>query len=273
MTPSRYVAVRGLPLALALVFTSFAPGVRAQDAPPLCSDRPGDATPTCVLEAGAVQLETSIIDWSRSKGDGTTNSYLLGDSLLKLGIGGDTEVRASFTPYQHSRTTRERFIATSEGFGDVGLSARHRFVDGGSSGISFAGQAFVVLPTGSDEVSAGTWSAGIVAPVEFALGNGFNFNLTPLVAAQADSDGDGRHLLYSGTVAVGHALGSNVSMTGELFAQRDRDPAGHAKVVTANALLAWQPTPDLQFDLSTYVGLNSDAPDIEVLVGFTRRFR
>lgn len=171
----------------------------AQDVPSLCSDRPGNATPTCVAAPGTIQIETSFVDWTGDEDMGVgTQSYLFGDSLVKFGIAGDTELRLGFTPYQYDRVSAAGRVATAEGIGDISLSARHRLVDGSAGsggGVSFAVQPFIALPVGSDEVSAGTWSIGLTTPIDIPGPGGVSFNLSPVIAAQADSDGNGRHLL------------------------------------------------------------------------------
>lgn len=240
----------------------------------LCSDRPGKASPTCVVGSRTFQVETSAVDWTRDAAAGTRNdSFLIADTLLRYGIGPQTEVRVAFTPYVRSRTrSADGGVSIADGFGDVGLSLKHRFIDGGSNGVSVAALPFVSLPVGSDAVSAGTVSGGLIIPVDIPLNGGWSLNATPTVAAAADADGNGRHLSYSGVVAVSHALTSSIGATGELFVQRDRDPTGHTTQATADFLLAWQPIANWQFDASAYVGLNRDTPDVELLGGFTRRF-
>lgn len=241
---------------------------------PLCADRPGKATPACVVAPGVVQVETSVLDWARDDTGGVrTDVLLFADTLVKFGIGGDTEARVSFTPYIRSRRRGpDGSVSVADGFGDVGLSLRHRFLDGGDADVSIAAQPFVSLPVGGDAVSAGAVTGGVTLPIDIPLPNGWILNFTPTVAAAADADGDGRHPLYSGVVAVGVPLGPTVGATAELFVQRDRDPLGRTTQTTADLLLAWQPAPDWQLDVSTYVGLSRDAPGLQLLGGFTRRF-
>lgn len=245
----------------------------AKDAP-LCSDRPGKATPSCVVASGTLQVETSIIDWTHDVTGGMRSDMLLfGDTLVKYGIGSNTEARIEFTPYIRSRTrTPAGGVSIADGFGDVGLSVRHRFIDGGSAGASISAQPFITLPVGGNAVSSGTVSGGLTVPIDVPLPGGWALNATPTVAAAADSSGDGRHLTYSGVVAVTHGLTGNLSATTEVFIQRDRDPLGHTTQSTLDFLLAWQPIRNWQFDVSSYVGLNRDTPDVELLGGFTRRF-
>ncbi|WP_375271450.1 transporter [Sphingomonas sp.] len=268
------------PIRLALILTPAlllaALPAAAQDAP-LCSDRPGKATPSCVVAPGTVQVETSAVDWTRDEAGGVRSDTLLfADTLLRYGVGGDTEVRVGFTPYVRARTHTgaggTRSVSVDDGFGDVGLSLKHRFVDGGDRGVSIAALPFVILPVGSDAVSAGTVSAGLTLPVDIPLPGGWSLNATPTIAAAADGDGDGRHLTYGNVLALSHSLTTNLGATAEFFVQRDRDPAGHSTQATADFLLAWSPLANWQFDVSTYVGLNRTTPDVELIGGFTRRF-
>ena len=257
------------PMLIVALLTG-ASAASAQDAP-LCSDRPGKATPSCVVAKGTVQVETSAVDWTRDQVEGVrSDTVLLADTLLKYGIGYDTEVRVGFTPYVRTRKRgTDGRVSIADGFGDVGVSARHRLIDGD---VSVGVQPFVTLPVGSKSVSAGTWSAGATVPVDVPLPAGWSLNASPTVAAAADADGDGRHLAYSTVVAVSHGFGSKVAATAEFFVQRDRDPSGHSTQATVDLLLAWQPIANWQFDVSSYVGLNRSTPDVELLGGFSRRF-
>ena len=258
-------------LALGVLATAAA---RAQDAPALCADRPGKATPSCVAARGTIQIETSALDWTRDDSAGTrSDTFLFADSLVKLGIGGDTEARVAVTPHIRQRTRDASGVTIADGFGDIGLSLRHRLIDGGDRRVSFAVQPFVTLPVGDKAVSAGTWSAGIVTPLDIPTGTPLALNLTPTWAAVADEDGDGRHFQASIVAAATHPISGTLSGTFELFAQTDDDPAGSSTQATADFLLAWAPADDWQFDLSSYVGLTRATPDLSLLIGFTRAFR
>ena len=244
----------------------------AQDAP-ICSERPGKAVPSCVLDATTVQVETSAIDWTHDQSDGTRSDTLLfADTLLRYGVGADTEVRINVTPYIRSRTRTFNVVSIADGFGDVSLSVKHRAINGGDRGVSVAVLPFVSLPVGSDAVSAGVVSGGLTVPVDIPLPGDWSLNTTPTIAAAADSDGHGRHLAYANVVDLSHPLTANLTATTEFFIQRDRDPFGHSTQATADVLFAWTPIRNWQFDASSYVGLNHDTPDIELLGGFTRRF-
>ena len=184
MNPARFALV-------ALAFSATA--ARAQD---LCADRPGKGTPACIVNPGAVQIETSLADWSRTDDPGTREDDLMfGDTLVKFGLGKDIELHAAFTAFEHDRLREAGGVDVAQGFGDISLGGRWRAVDGGDNGVSVALQPMLTLPIGNKAVSQGTWSIEIVAPVDLPLSNGWSLNLSPTIAAAADQDGDGAPVL------------------------------------------------------------------------------
>ncbi|MBO0749399.1 MAG: transporter, partial [Porphyrobacter sp.] len=102
---------------------------------------------------------------------------------------------------------------------------------------------------------------------------GFQLAVTPELDMSADSDGAGRHVAYGGVVGLSHALGSSVSLGGELAAFEDDDPAGRSLDARLTGSLAWQATPRLQVDVEADAGLSAGAPDTALMIGFADRFR
>lgn len=261
MNPARFALV-------ALAFSATA--ARAQD---LCADRPGKGTPACIVNPGAVQIETSLADWSRTDDPGTREDDLLfGDTLVKYGLGKDIELHAAFTAYEHDRTHDAAGVDVVQGFGDISLGGRWRAFDGGDNGMSVALQPMLSLPIGNKAVSQGTWSITVVAPLDVPLSNRWSLNLSPTIAAAADQDGDGRHLAWGGEAGASYQLSDRLTLGGELWAERNDDPAGHQTQASADLTLAWQPGKNWQLDLSGYAGLTAAAPDVELVGGVTRRF-
>src|SRR5690348_10971359 len=113
MNPARFALV-------ALAFSATA--ARAQD---LCADRPGKGTPACIVNPGAVQIETSLADWSRTDDPGTREDDLMfGDTLVKFGLGKDIELHAAFTAFEHDRLREAGGVDVAQGFGDISLGGR-----------------------------------------------------------------------------------------------------------------------------------------------------
>lgn len=263
MTRRRFATAATLAALIALP-------ARAQQ---LCAERPGQATPSCTVDLGQLQVESSLVDWTRDdRRTSREDDLLFGDTLVRLGVADGLEIRGAFTAFEHDRTRDPAGVDTASGFGDIALSAKWRAVDGGDKGVSVALLPSITLPVGAHAVSQGTWSADLTVPVDVPLSDTWSLEISPTLSAAADQDGNGRHLAYAGAAALTYALSDAVSIGGELWAQRDDDPAGHRSLATADLTLAWQPATNWQLDLSSYAGLTRATPDIELIAGVTRRF-
>jgi hypothetical protein len=109
-------------------------------------------------------------------------------------------------------------------------------------------------------------------PASYELFDGVQLEVTPEVDAAVDEDGTGRHLAFGGAGGVGIALPASVTLSAEIGALRDHDPAGHTTAAVAGFSAAWQPRGDWQLDLGANVGLEHDAPDVECYVGIAKLF-
>ncbi len=262
-------------LAFAVMALSFATPAMAGALRDLCPDRPGLGTPPCIVDAGHVLIETGLADWALDRQpDERTDTWLLGDTLLRFGLGATTEAQLEWTPLGHVRT-RDRATGTVEHatrVGDVTLALRQSLHNPDGSGASIALQPFVTVPVGRRPVGAGDWGAGVIVPASFALSDTLKLGVTPEIDAAVDEDGNGRHLAYGTVVGVTADLTDKLGVTAELQAMRDRDPADHGTEERAGLSFGWQASDNLQFDAGSNLGLNHDTPDIELYAGLSRRF-
>ncbi len=259
-----------------LVFASLfaAHAVQAQEARPLCVDRPGLGTPPCTVEQGRATIELGLADWTLDRTpESRTDTWVAGDLLLGYGITANTEVLAGWTALG---TTRVRDRTTGQvtrgtGTGDVTLAVRQNFSNPDGSGFSIAAMPHVELPVGGKTIGAGTWGAGLIVPATYELSKTVSIALTPEIDAAPDEDRRGRHLSYGSVIGLDVALTSKLDGEIEFQAKRDQDPGGHVTQTFAAAALAWQPNDDLQFDIGAVAGLNRASPDIELYLGIARR--
>lgn len=249
---------------------AFASPVQAQD-DDLCINRPGMGTPACVLARGQGMAELGLAGWSRSSDPASVaDEIVLGDALLRVGLGGGTEIETGITAYDTIRT-RDRasgVVGRVSGIGDATLALRHNFA-GGNGPVAIEG--FVTVPTGTAGIGAGDWGGGVLVPIDVDLSDGFGLALTPEVDAAVNASGRGRHLAWGGVVGLGHGLGRRVAISGELGAWRDDDPTGHSTDGRAAVSLAWRVAADWQLDLEAEVGLTSAAPRHALIFGLARR--
>jgi hypothetical protein len=257
-------------VALALAATA-ARGEALRD---YCPDRPGLGTPACTMDAGHFDIELGIADWTLDKApDGRTDTVEAGQLLVRVGLTDHLEAQLGWTAFGHVRT-RDRLTGSVDhvsGIGDLTLAFRQNLVSPDGSGFSLAVMPFATLPTGGSAIGAGEWSAGLLVPLSYDLGEGVQIGLTGQIEAAADSDRDGRHLAYGGVAGLSVPLSEALGATFEIAATRDRDPAGHSTEWLAGLSAGWMADDDLQLDAGANVGLHG-AADVQLYLGVSRRF-
>jgi len=261
-----------LPLlaALALAATS----ARAEELRDFCPDRPGLGTPACTIDPGHFDIELGIADWSLDRTpDSRIDTIEAGQLLVRLGLTDSLEAQLGWTAFGHVRT-RDRSTGSLDhesGTGDLTLALRQNLRSPDGSGFSLAVMPFATLPTGGAAIGAGEWSAGLLVPLSYDLGEGVQVGLTGRVEATADSDRDGRHLAYGGVAGLSVPLSDALGATFEIAAGRDEDPAGHSTEWLAGISAGWMANDDLQLDAGANIGLHG-APDVQLYLGVSRRF-
>lgn len=254
------------------VLTAPAP---AQDLRDYCPERPGLNTPACTIDRGHLSVETGLVDWTHERDpDATTDTTLIGDTLLRYGLGEAIEAQLGWTPLGIVRTRDHAAggVTRQTRVGDVTLGIKANLAHPDGKGFAIALLPSVSVPVGREPVGAGDWGAGLRVPMNLNLTDAVQLIATPEVDAAVDGDGDGRHLAFGSAAGVQLALTKAVSVAVEGEAMRDQDPSGHATLTFASASIAWQPKDDLQLDAGAVGGLNKASPDLELYVGISRRF-
>ncbi|MET0269279.1 MAG: transporter [Sphingomonas sp.] len=260
-----------LPLLLLAAGTT----AQAQALRPLCSERPGIGTPACTIDAGRLQVETGLADWTLDRrADTRTDTILLADTLLRYGATPRLELRLGWTPLGHVRE-RDRQTgetARNQRAGDVTVGLKRNLANPDGGGFSLALLPFASLPVGRAPVGAGDWGAGLLVPLTYEISDHIQIEFTPEVDAAVDDDGRGRHLAWSGIVGIADTLGKTLMTALEYQHLRDRDPSGHATQNFAAVSLAWHPDERFQLDIGSNVGLDRRSADLELYFGVTRKF-
>jgi hypothetical protein len=251
----------------------LANGARAEDAPagealrPMCADRPGKATPPCIVDAGHFQLEVGVYDWaSRSPAQDQT-VQTIGAFEARLGLTAGTEVELSFTPVSISRTEGAR----QTGIGDVSFGGRVALTSPDTSGVSVSVEPFVLAPTGTHGQGAGQWGGGILLPVSIPAKT-LTIGFTPQIQAAPAADGPGVRTQLSAALGASYPLGE-LSLGAELWGAAQPAVRG-SEQASADFVAAWSPSRlhDVQFDAGLYAGLTRQTPRMELSFGVAHRF-
>ena len=267
-------------LLIAAVLLTSASAAVAADAPspdglrPLCADRPGKATPPCILDAGHTQLEVGLVDFSTTHDAGERDdTYNIGGFELRHGLTRRTEVELAWTPLIVERDKGPGGSLHSTGVGDLTLGMRAAITNPDTDGLMVSVEPFVTAPTATQGLGAGGWTGGVLLPMSAPLPDGASATVTPQLQVARNSDGGGTHVAWSGAAGVSEPVGSG-SLGVELWGEVDDDPAGSIKQASVDFTAAWTPpkAPNLQLDGGVNAGLNHATPQVEAYVGVSRRF-
>ncbi len=251
----------------------------AGDLRDLCPDRPGRLTPACIVDAGHLQVETAALDYTRTTTPAdATDSFAVASTLLRYGVTQHLELIAGWTPFIHQRTrTFGGGVDRTDGVGDVTLGVKQSLLHPDGKGVSLALQPFVIVPTAKAALGVGSTVEGLVVPVTVALPGDFALGLSPEIDRIADQgaigSARGHHASYTMIGGVSRQFGT-VNAGVELAGVHDDDPTGRTTRATADVFAAYIPKahPSVQLDAAAYVGLNHDTPDVELIVGVSKRF-
>ena len=249
-------------LAAAALLLVAAPAA-AQDEPRFCPNRPDLGTSTCTTDVGRVLGEVSVADWQR---DGDERSLLIGDLLLRTGLGPRTEAQLSWTPLSRLVAREDGARDAITGVGDVRLGLRQNLLRPDGGGFSLALEGFATLPTATRGLGRGDWSAGVVLPVSLELGD-WSLGFTAEVDAETNESRIGRHVAEAANLGLGRDLTDTLSATVEIAVRRDEDPSDTDEQWLAAVSAAWEVRPHAQLDVLVAAGLNSQAPELRVALG------
>lgn len=237
----------------------------------ICTDRPGKGNGACTVPAGAVQLETDILNWTRIDQGGTrTDQLLYTNPVLKFGLTDSSDLQFNLTPYEQVWTRTGNVTDRSSGIGDLFIRYKQRLT-GASANTQVAIIPFIKLPTARHDIGNGEVEGGLALPVNINLPKGFTLNFSPEADLLADANGSGRHLNLQNIVNVGKQIGK-VTFAVELWGQQNFDPAGTVQQYSADLMVTWLARKTLQFDAGANFGLNRNTPGIQLYAGVSTRF-
>ena len=257
------IALLLLPILLA------ATGARAEGLRDFCADRPGKATPPCILDVGHVQMETALTDAVfRRSSDAHEETYALGASEIRIGLGRRLEAEAAWAPVI---VDHQKGAARVTGVGDLTLGARWALSDPDKAGSAISVQGFVNAPTATHGLGAGGWTGGVRLPMAASLPGGFAMGVTPEADVARNANGGGTHLAINATLSISRGFG-DTTLGAELWGQIDDDPAARTYSATLDLTAARALGKDSQLDGGLNIALNRNTPDLEVYVGLSHRF-
>ncbi len=239
----------------------------AAQSPTICADRPSKANSACTVPTGHWQLEVSAIDWTLTRDGGARSDVTsLGQTLVKLGVGDNSDIELLAPAYVHVRERDAASTAHNSGFGDTIIRFKRRLTSV-SAAMPAAVIPFLKLPTASRAIGNGKAEGGIAIPLSFTTTAGSTITIGPEVDVIADADSHGYHAGLTNLVNLGISPLPRLSVSAELWNSMNFDPDKTVRLWSADFSGAYLPTNRIQFDGGANLGLNRATAGIELYAG------
>ena len=259
-------------LAAGLAFADDASALR-----PLCTDRPTKSTAPCTVDAGHVQIESDLFNFTVDhSGGGDVKTYLFTNPTIKYGLTANLDAEINMVPYAvvTSRDAATGVTSRTSGVGDLFVRLKWNLLGNAGGNVGLALSPYVKLPTASRGIGNGGVEAGLIAPVNINLPANWSVTIDPEIDLQKNAGDDRRHINTSGLISLSRGVSKTLTLSAELWADQNFDPQGEQTQVSADLGAAFIPAkaPNLQFDGGVNFGLNHNTPGTQVYIGVSRRF-
>ena len=242
-------------------YTLFNP-VPAAEMRDLDTDRPDKTNSAITLDAGHIQIESDLMNYTREgHGAGKQETWLWGNTNFRIGLCNRTDLQIAVPFVMNDGSTT--------GIGDMTVALKANFW-GNDGGDSAAGiYAALSTPTGAHSLSADTVQALISAIYQRSVGS-FDAAVNSGVAIAANDDGSSHHTEIVNSISIGHSLLGPASCYVEFFSSV---PTSHSQdwVGTVDAGLLFAVSKNFQIDTGINVGVTDAADDIQVFLGVSWR--
>ena len=241
--------------------------------PPICADRPGKATATCLVAEGHWQVETGLANWSLQRSGGQRDTSLsIGETTIKYGLTDASNIEVDIVPWERAESRGPGRYQRASGFGDVNLLFKQRLTSAGAP-VQVDLLPLVKVPVAKHSLGNGKWEGAVLVPIGYSIaGSAVSLGLTPEVDWTADADGGGRHLGMAQVASLGWQATNKLNLSAEIWGAWDWDPAGTTRQASADGAVAYLLNDDVQLDAGANFGLNRVTPDVELYGGVAVRF-
>jgi hypothetical protein len=266
------MAVPALAQDEAVVAESAAPDLRD-----LTTDRPDVTESPYTVDAGHIQIESTLFGYTRSRSDAAgvvTDSFEIATTNLRIGLTENLEVDVVWQPYGIADRRGEGGAA--RGIGSVDLRAKLNLW--GNDGPAKPGDTalallpYVTLPTDGDNgIGESEVAFGLIVPLAIELGGGFGLGLN----AAANFTRPANDPTYDAAVLTSASLA--YEWTGRLGTYAEvvwefsrAGPEGD--VVTLDTGLTYAISENWQLDAGINIGVTRAADPIAPFIGISARF-
>jgi hypothetical protein len=219
------------------------------------TNRPSFSSSPYVLSRGNWQIETGI-DYEKSSTESDTTSLTLPSALLRFGLADVVELHVEWGGVTRSRSDGN----TTTGITDASIGVKIQ-VTGDQARTMAAILAELTVPVGDTAFTSDRWDPTI--GIAWAHAGSLNWAGTAKITMN-DSD-----YQFDNGVVLSFASSANSSTFVEWEANV---PEGGSTIHKLNGGFLWWQGPVIQFDVNGSLGLNDEAADYKLGLGWSYRF-
>lgn len=238
----------------------------------MSTDRPDTTESPITVDAGHFQIEASALDYNRDKSAGVkTETWTVGAVNLKVGLLDRTDIQFVFDTYANSKSTGAGASPTAEGIGDLTVRLKQNlWGNEGDSKTAFALMPWVSAPTGSDDLSAGKYEGGLIAPLAFDIAAGVAAGLMIQGDVLWDAVASKYFVAWTHSATCGFEITDAVGVFVEYVGITDSGRAANYRAY-GNSGVTFAISKNTVLDTGVRIGLNRAADDFGCFAGVSYR--
>jgi len=235
------------------------------------TDRPDVTESPFTVDAGHFQYETDLIRTKRERSDHTeTNTLLVNQANLKIGITGSTAIQIGFQSYGRQK---EKDLASGErtftsGIGDVTFRVKQNLLGNDGGNFALAVLPYVKFPSSKyDDKSR--FEGGLIVPMQFKVPGDWKLGIQVEADRLKDAEQQLMHTEFLQSVTISHALLKGLDGIAETYYTYDFK--AHQWSNFLNAAVQLELAKDFKLDAGLNYGIQHTAAK-HYFVGASCRF-
>jgi hypothetical protein len=235
------------------------------------TDRPSKTDSPFTIDAGVFQIESDVTSWTLDEENHVrTRTWIIDNTNFKLGLTNWMDLQVFPQFYVNTRTSGSGFGKPGEqdGLGDTTVRLKINFIgnDGGKLVIGFVSS--LKIPTNTGHTGNHVWEPGFGLPLNYSLPWGFTLFAQTRIDILDRTCSNSMRVQWQNPIGLSRTIIGNLSGYVEFY---DAVDSGRW-IGTLDTGLIYQITANFSVDINSFLGLTRNADDLNLFVGFARRF-
>jgi Putative MetA-pathway of phenol degradation len=235
------------------------------------TDRPSKTDSPFTIDAGAFQIESDVANWTINVDNHIrTRTWIVGNTNFKVGLTNWMDLQIFPQLYANTRTSGSDFgkPAQQDGFGDTTIRLKINLLgnDAGKLVIGFVSS--LKMPTNTGHTGNNVWEPGFGLPINYSLPWGFTLFAQTRIDILDKPRSSTMRVQWQNPLGFSRTIVGNLSGYVEFYDALRSGPW----ISTLDTGLIYQVTPNFSVDVDSFFGLTRSADDLNLIIGFARRF-